>query len=236
MSEPRRHLTTQIERAAERARFVTTASSPLYQDRLQHLGYLAIGGRSFATAWFADSPDVPRYYERFAASIEEMVLQSARLVEVPWEDALMTFLRRLEGSGLSWWLYGSAALAVRGIEIAPGDIDINVSDADLAGELFDDLLITPVLELEGWVAKRIGRAFSHAIIEWLSEPHPEMDDHTSPHEQGPHVADGVETIEWRGYPVRVPPLSAQLATCERRGLTDRVELIRAAMTSSGRVS
>jgi hypothetical protein len=130
---------------------------------------------------------------------------------------------------LSWWLYGSAALAVRGLEIAPGDIDVNVGDAYLAGELFGDLLVTPVEELDRWVAKRIGRAFYGAIIEWSSEPHAELDDPCNPHEQGPYVADRIETVEWRGHRLRMPPLSAQLAVCERRGLTDRVALIRAAM-------
>jgi hypothetical protein len=38
---------------------------------------------------------------------------------------------------------------VRGIEVTPGDIDVNVSDAYLAGELLDDLLITPIEELDG---------------------------------------------------------------------------------------
>lgn len=149
-------LTTQIERIGESARFVILAADPLYRDRLEHLGYLGIGNNRFATAWFRNSPSVPRYYERFAASIEQMVLQSARLVAVPWEDALLEFLGRADGSGLHWWLYGSAALAVRGIAITPGDIDLNVDSADLAGHIFDDLLITPVLDMEGWVAKRVG--------------------------------------------------------------------------------
>jgi hypothetical protein len=228
MTAPQK-MATEIERVADRARFVISAADPLYQDRLEHLGYLGIGADRFATLWFADSASVPRYHERFAASIEQMVLQSARLVSVPWDEALLEFLRRAEGSDLNWWLYGSAALAVRGIEITPGDIDINVSDAFLAGALFDDLLITPVLELDAWVARRIGRAFSGAIIEWLSKPHAELDDPVTPHEQGPHVADRLETVEWRRYRVHVPPLSVQLATCERRGLADRIESIRAAM-------
>lgn len=225
----RQNLTTKIERASGRARFVVSAIDPLYQDRLEHLGYRGIGADRFVTAWFADAPSVQRYYERFIASIEPMVLQSARLVAVPWEEALLEFLGRVKGSDLGWWLYGSAALAVRGIDVRPGDIDVNVDDADLAGEIFDDLLITPVLELDAWVAKRVGRAFSGAIIEWLSDPHPELDDPVNPHEQGPHVANRVETFEWRGHCVRVPPLSAQLVTCERRGLTNRCELIHAAM-------
>ena len=227
-----RELTTEIERAGERARFVVGASDRLYQDRLEHLGYLGIGDDRFATRWFRDSLSIPRYYERLAAAIERMVLQSARLVRIPWEEALLELLRRIEGSGLDWWLYGSTALAVRGIEIEPGDIDVNVSDAHLAGCIFDGLLVTPVEELEGWAAKRLGRAFHEAIIEWLSEPHPENDDPAHPCEYGPHVAHRLETVEWRGRRLRVPPLAVQLATCERRGLRDRVQLIRAALQSS----
>jgi hypothetical protein len=160
------NLTTEIERVGARARFVISAFDPVCQESLEHLGYLGVGGDPFATRWFADSPQVPDYHERFAASIDQMVLQSARLVAVPWNEALLEFLRRVEGSDLSWWLSGSAAFAVRGIE-KPADIDVNVSDAYLAGELFDDLLVTPVEELDRWVAKRTGRAFCRARQAYL---------------------------------------------------------------------
>jgi hypothetical protein len=221
-------LVTTIERENGRVRFVVASTDPLYQDRLEHLGYLGTGGGRFATLWFPDSASTSAYFGRFSGSIEQMVLQSARLVPVPWENALLEFLRRVDGSGLHWWLYGSAALAVRGLDLEPGDVDLNVSDAALAGEIFDDLLVTPVLELEGWWAPRIGRAFYGAIVEWLSEPHPELDDPADPGEQGPFVADLLETVEWRGYRLRIPPLSVQLRTCERRGLRERAQLIRAA--------
>jgi hypothetical protein len=85
-----------------------------------------------------------------------MVLQSARLVAIPWPEALSEFLRRIEGHDLRWWLYGSAALAARGFVIQPGDIDIKVSDPWLAGRLFDDVTVGPVVEMEGWVARRSG--------------------------------------------------------------------------------
>jgi hypothetical protein len=134
----RGHLPAEIERRADRARFVVTTSDPLYQERLEHLGYPAIDGARFATVWFPWSPSVPAYHERFAASIEAMVLQSARLVPVPWEDALLALIMRLNATDIRWWLYGSAALAVRGFEVEPGDIDINVSDAKLAARICDD--------------------------------------------------------------------------------------------------
>ena len=209
-----RELSTQLEHRGESARFVVATFDPLYQDRLEHLGYLSIGDDRFATRWFRYSSSVPRDYERFAGSIERMVLQSACLVQIPWQDALLEFLRRVDGSGVHWWLYGSA---------------ISVSDAELLGTIFDDLLVTPVEHLEGWVAERIGRAYHEAIIEWVSEPHAANDDPTEPLEYGSLISSRLQTVQWGGHRIRVPPLSVQLASCENRGLADRANLIRDAM-------
>jgi len=222
-------LTTELEEAGGRARFVISADDPLYQDRLPRLGYGGIDGDRFATRWFPDPASARACYPRFAAAIEPMVLQKARLVPVPWEDALEEALRRLEGTELHWWLYGSVALAVRGLEVDPGDVDLTVEDSAVAGRAFDDLLVTPVEEVQGWAGARIGRAFHGAIVEWLSEPHAELDDPAAPNEQGPLVADLVETVEWRGHRIRVPPLWVQLHSYERRGMDERAQLIRAAM-------
>jgi len=222
-------LVTAIEEDRDAVRFVVASAVPLAQDRLAHMGYLSVGNDHFATRWFTPSREVLRYYERFAASIEAMVLQSARAVRVPWEDALLEFLRRVERTELEWWLYGSGALAVRGLDVEPRDLDINVSDALEAGRAFDDLLITPVERMNKWVAKYTGRAFCHAIIEWLSEPLAEHDDVAAPHEQGPFIAGQLEEVHWRGHRVRVPPLLAQLRVSEQRGLTERAALIRSAL-------
>ena len=51
-----------------------------------------------------------------------------------WQAALCEVLSRLNHGGLTWWLYGSAALAIRGIELDPGDIDIKVSECNLTGK------------------------------------------------------------------------------------------------------
>jgi hypothetical protein len=139
------------------------------------------------------------------------------------------------GVDLDWWLYGSAALAVRGLPVEPGDVDLNIRDSARAAELLDDLLVTPVLELERWAAPRVGRAFDGAIVEWISDPHPQLDDRETPHEHGPFVADRLETVEWRGHRIRVPPLAVQLAVCERRGLDGRARLIRAAVQAESNV-
>jgi hypothetical protein len=111
----------------------------------------------------------------------------------------------------------------------PGDLDVNVDDPWLAGRLCDDLLVTPVERLSGWVAGHVGRTFNGAVLEWLSDPLARLDDPAAPCEQGPFIAAELETVHWRGHPIRVPPLRAQLRVAERRGLTARAELIRAAL-------
>jgi hypothetical protein len=103
-------LETSVEEQSGRARFVVATREPVYRERLLHMGYLPAPDGRFATRWFVASAATRRYYDRFAASIESMVLHSARLVPVPWQPALREVSRRLDGSGLSWWLYGSAEL------------------------------------------------------------------------------------------------------------------------------
>jgi hypothetical protein len=170
-------------------RFVVDCHDPIGQDRLEHMGYLAIGPDRFATRWFPAEAGASRHFGRFAASLEAMVLQSARLVPVPWGDALEAFLARAAGTPLRWWLYGSAARGLRGEPADPGDIDVHVDDALVAGRIFDDLLVTPVERMEGWVAPWTGRAFDHAIIEWIADP--------------PFRPPTLEVVRWRGYEVPV---------------------------------
>ncbi|WIX79932.1 hypothetical protein QRX50_03780 [Amycolatopsis carbonis] len=141
---------------------------------------------------------------------------------MPWEDALEVFLSRVEGSRLSWFRYGSGALAVRGIDVDPGDLDFSVDDAHLAGELFEDLLVEPVSEFTGWVADRGGRAFAGCVVEWIAGVH----DTGEPHEQS--RTGRLDHVRWRGHDVPVAPLGLQLAVSRRRGLADRVGKILAA--------
>lgn len=128
---------------------------------------------------------------------------------------------RVEGVGIDWWLYGSAALAVRGRAVRPGDIDIHVDDASALGRLLDDWLVTPVERMRGWVAAEHGRAFQGAVVEWIARPDPAQDDPAAPREQGPLIEPRIEVVRWRGHAVRVPPVAASLRGRERRGQPGR---------------
>jgi hypothetical protein len=204
-----------VEVEGPRARFVINDDD----KRLAALGYLPIGDGRSATRWFGR--EGARHFDRFAASLDAMVRGSDG-----WERGLLEFFSRVQGTGLRWWLYGSAALAVRGLPVQPGDVDLNVDDPRLAGELLDDLMVTPVERLEGWAAEYVGRAFCGAIVEFLAGPHATLDDPIAPLEQGPAIGRSLERVWWRGYEIRVPPLSTSLRAAERRGLSERAALIR----------
>jgi hypothetical protein len=131
-----------------------------------------------------------------------------------------------------WWLTGSAALAVRGAPIEPGDLDLvcEAGDAVALGELFSDALIEPVTPCPAdWLSEWWGRAFCGARIEWVGGVRPFVDD-PEPCDFGPAAARRLETVQFEDWQILVPPLELQRAVNQRRGLTHRVALIDALTT------
>jgi hypothetical protein len=221
---PSTDLSTSVQIRGDRAIYGVRTGNVLYQERLLHMGFVSSREDRFVRNLSA-SGDVERTHRNFAAHLEEMLLQSARLRPVRWEETLELFLSRVKNIPLRWFLYGSGGLAIRGINVQPGDLDFWVSDAKLAGDIFEDLLVEPVTTMSGWIADRIARAFSGCLFEWMADVHPEVDE-PWPHEQGPVARGRLETVCWRGRTIPVPPLDLQLAVTERRGLSGRAAKIR----------
>jgi hypothetical protein len=212
-----------MEVLGDTAHFIVNTNNELYQERLIHMGFHRVDALSFKRDLSA-TPDTTRIHENFSRHLEQMVLQSARLSPVPWDEALKEFLRRVEGSGLDWFLSGSGALAVRGVDVSPGDLDFWVEDARAIGRLLDDLLVEPVTEGSGWIAKWFGRAFHGALIEWVADVDPAVDQR--PNEQGPTAASRLEIVEWEGHTIWLTPIDIQLEVSDLRGLDSRTAQIR----------
>ena len=184
-------------------------------------------GNEWRHGYPADAPHLEQAWRNFAADIGPVLRQAAHLDPVPWRAALLETCRRTSGQPVSWWLAGSAALAVRGAPIEPGDLDLicDSSSAVLLGDLFADELIEPVVPADGsCISDWWGRAFCGARIEWVGGvrsfvDEPELSDF------GPAAARQLETVDFEGWQVRVPPLELQRAVSVRRGLADRVALI-----------
>src|SRR5581483_620971 len=98
--------------------------------------------------------------------------------------------RRTSGREAGWWLTGSTALAVRGADIEPGDIDL-VCSADAAlslGTIFADVLIEPVVyDGGGFISDYWGRAFLGGRLEWIGAPKAHVDS-PAPSDFGPVAA------------------------------------------------
>ncbi len=97
----------------------------------------------------SDDDGIEEIFRRLSDHIELRILQGARLRAVDWESALETFLDRMSNIGIDWWLYGSAALVMRGIGSAPGDVDLVVDDSQIVGQAMRELLVEPVTQMTG---------------------------------------------------------------------------------------
>lgn len=114
--------------------------------------------------------------------------------------------------------------------MTPGDVDVvcSAAGAHQLGDLLIDGLLEPVSrplnEPDGWISEWWGRAFCGARVEWPGAVRPGVD-HPDITDFGPTAAGRLESVRWRDWQVRVPPLLLQRAVSLRRGLTDRVEAI-----------
>jgi hypothetical protein len=171
------------------------------------------------------TPHLDQAWANFQRLIEPCLRQAAGWEPVPWQEALAEVCRRFAGTGVDWWLAGSAALAVRGIEVAPGDLDLIVADehAHRVGDLLLDTLIEPVAPVD-WFCRWWGRAMLGARVEWVGGVGPAADQ-PQVTDFGPVAASRLELVRWRDHQIRVPPLELQRLVSVRRGLTERVRLI-----------
>jgi hypothetical protein len=193
---------------------------------VQELGFERRGAlwvRSFP----GDAPHAAAAGERFEACAEAMVRQAAGLQPVPWAEALALVVEREEAEDC--WLVGSAALAVRGLGVAPRDLDLIATAAgcDRLADALADVLVEPPAD-GGFLGERWFRAFAGARIECVGGVHGSLDAE-EPTDFGPYAAARLETVDWNGHTLRVPPLELQLRAAERRGLDERAQRIREAM-------
>ena len=215
-----RRLETRLEESGGHARLIVATEDPLAHDRLVHMGYLPIGDERFATRWFPRSANVGATTTALPPRSNGWSCRALDSCPCPGKKPCA---RSCVASRPLTCIGGSTA--ARRWPFAGFWSSLETLTATSAmprgpSESFDDLLVTPVEQMNEWVATHTGRAFCHATIEWLSEPHAKYDTRSAPHEQGSFIADQIETVRWRQHVVPVPPLSAQLRVCESRR-TDR---------------
>jgi len=218
---------TDLRLVGSRALFVVHVDEPDLRRALRDLDFVEAGG-AFVRAFPGDAPGLHESYVRFKRTLGDLLAQATGRQVTPWEDALDAAAMRLRPSRADWFLAGSSALAVRGIEVVPRALDLVVADASRAAEALRDVLVEPVTENRPgtWISRWFGRAFLHARIEWIAGVDPAIDTYAAPNDHGPEAASRLEIVRWRGHDLALAPLDLQLAVAERRGLTERVGAIR----------
>jgi hypothetical protein len=175
-------------------------------------------------------PRGTRYFDRAVANLgqwlDEMVRQRMSGTAPGWAGALGDLLDRAGQAGVPVAVVGSVALAVRGVDVRAGDIDVitTVEGADALGDSYQDVLVVPVADEPGF--GRWGRAFTGGIcVEWLGTP--------ARAQEGPwplaaaewSIASPFEKVCWERRLLRVPPLEVQRQVEVLRQRPDRVAAI-----------
>lgn len=215
----------------DQTHFVVADVDPALHDTLRGLYYSEFED-GFAKAYPVDTPHLDRIFENFARLMPDLILQAAKLQPAPWEKSLRAFLDLIAGHEFDWWVVGSGALAVRGLPVAPGDLDLVVQGqaSDRLCELLLDYMVEPVQLSPDWIWGSFGRAFLHARLEWAGDVNASAEsDPAQVVDFGLTALERGDTVDWQGHAIRVPPLDLQLAVCQQRGLAERAALIQGAI-------
>lgn len=171
-------------------------------------------------------------------------------MSAPWTTALATVAEQLNGNRIEWMLLGSAATALRGAAIVPGDIAIAVLAADDVTRAATVLPTPDAPELvesdepSGWISTaaeptlQFGDArerwtFGRWIIEGVKVELAHIDAPTVAElmieNRAPLVWHERETLNCHGQPVPTVPIEVQLATMIARQQDARIDATIAAI-------
>jgi hypothetical protein len=175
-------------------------------------------------------PPGTRYFDRAVANLRqalgEMVIQKSARTPAGWSVPFRDLLGRAGEARVPLAVVGSVALAIRGVDVCPGDIDVitTLEGADALAESYQDALVVPLFTRPGF--GRFGRACTGGIrVEWLGN--------AARVQEGPwplaaaawSIASPFEEVCWENRLLRVPPLEVQRAVEVRRQRPDRVAAI-----------
>lgn len=131
-----------------------------------------------------------------------------------WEHALLEFTRICKESGVIWYLTGSACDAVRGIDVWPHDLDIEIFSEhwDKAQEVLSDYIVEPFIETKGWARDFFGRiVVANTLVDVVADEKYDF----------PNYA--YEPFEWKGYTLWLEPFMSRYNTEKQRKRLERID-------------
>lgn len=134
--------------------------------------------------------------------------------EGEWENALLEFARICKERGIIWYLTGSACDAVRGIDVRPHDLDVEIfsKDWDKAQEALSDYIVEPFIETKGWARDYFGRiVVANTLVDVVADEKYDF----------PNYA--YEPFEWKGYTLWLETFMSRYNTEKQRERLERIE-------------
>lgn len=123
-------------------------------------------GNSFIKS-FDNVKDFEYCADNFTRHGETAIKQQLKILKTPWEKALGIFISEIKELGVDWYIHGSVAMALWGINVEPKDLNIiiaNYSDFDKVRNHFYKYAIRPIERCENWLMSGLGEVFMEAVI------------------------------------------------------------------------
>lgn len=143
-----------------------------------------------------------------------------------FESALDWVCRAHRDAGVRWWLCGSGALYVRGLNVVPHDLDVMVDKTEIprVRDVVAGRIVEPFHHVTGWVVKGFGVVSHDFRIDYAFEPEAWVDGQGAV-DFGPKAGEHLEEIEWKGHLLLAPPLPYHLPSNRARQRWKVVEQI-----------
>ncbi len=113
----------ELRKAAGEIHFVVTDLDPAFHAAAQTVGY-EMTETGLVRKFPSNALHVERAFANVPRHLETLLSQRAGMQPMPWQEGMLMLLRIVEGQALDWVVVGSAALALRGLDVMPGDIDL----------------------------------------------------------------------------------------------------------------
>ncbi|HOD53806.1 MAG TPA: hypothetical protein PKJ08_04710 [Candidatus Cloacimonadota bacterium] len=143
------------------------------------------------------------------------------------EDALLLICQFHKANQIDWWLAGSAALYIRGIDVQPHDLDIMTyfSEIEKIRKSFLPYIVEPFHRVKSWVVKGFGVIDTGIRTDYAFEPEAFVDNEGYV-DFGPYAESHLEIVNWKGYDIFVPPVELHLKSNLIRNRIETVEKIK----------
>ncbi|MCL2047648.1 MAG: hypothetical protein FWG87_02865 [Defluviitaleaceae bacterium] len=162
-------------------------------------------------AWYV----VPEYKEAVVSNFARMGKSWIEGV-FDWKGVLLLLAEMFARNGIEWYIIGSVGEAVRGVDIAPHDIDIGVHTRDFykVRDLTREYVIEPLGDNKGnWIVRYFGKlCIDGASVDIAADEKLNMENRKYP----------CDRVSWSGYDLFVEPLQKRYEVELQRGREDRI--------------